>query len=109
MPSPANCNLEGTIAAFLDEAMKNAEIKITERKIRKIGLVVNALSPKIGGNSKSAALGGLKPSSESFTLKTDHLFHHPHGRSNDAQPYVQIRNLAKFLLPAKPDPNQVNG
>ena len=85
--------------------MKNAEIKITERKIRKIGLVVNALSPKMGGNSKSAALGGLKPSSASFTLKTDHLFHHPHGRSNDAQPYVQIRNLAKFLLPAKPDPN----
>ena len=109
MPSPANCNLEGTIAAFLDDEIKNAEIKITDRKIRKTGLVVNALSPKMGGNSKSAALGGLKPSSASFTLKTDHLFHHPHGRSNDAQPYVQIRNLAKFLLPPKPDPNQIDG
>jgi len=42
----------------------------------------------MGGNSKSAALGGLNPSSESFTLKTDHLFHLPLGRSNDAQPYV---------------------
>jgi hypothetical protein len=68
--------------------MKKAEIKITERKIKKTGLVVNALSPKMGGNSKSAALGGLNPSSESFTLKTDHLFHLPLGRSNDAQPYV---------------------
>ena len=42
--------------------MKKTEMRITERKTKKIGLVVNGLSPKIGGRLKSTALGGLKPS-----------------------------------------------
>jgi hypothetical protein len=42
--------------------MKKIEIRMTERKAKTIGLVVNTLSPKIGGSSKSLALGGTKPS-----------------------------------------------
>jgi hypothetical protein len=42
--------------------MKKTEIKITERNTKRIGFVAKALSPKNGGRSKSAALGGLKPS-----------------------------------------------
>jgi hypothetical protein len=55
--------LDGTIAAFLEERIKKTETKITDRKTKRIGFVVNGLSPKTGGNSKSAVLGGLKPSS----------------------------------------------
>jgi hypothetical protein len=38
------------INAFLEAAIKNTLTKITERKAKKIGFVVNGLSPKIGGN-----------------------------------------------------------
>jgi hypothetical protein len=62
MLSPANWNLEGTTAALREERIKKTETKITERKTRKIGFVVNTLSPKIGGSSKSLLLGGTKPS-----------------------------------------------
>jgi len=55
--------LDGTIAAYLEERLKNIETKNTDKKAKRIGLVVNGLSPKTGGNSKSAVLGGLKPSS----------------------------------------------
>jgi hypothetical protein len=51
------------INAFLEAAMKNTLIKITDRKAKKIGFVVYGLSPKIGGKLKSATPGGLKPSS----------------------------------------------
>jgi hypothetical protein len=54
--------LEGTTAAFREAAIKNTEIRITENITRKIGFVVNGLSPKIGGSSKSLVLGGTKPS-----------------------------------------------
>jgi hypothetical protein len=54
--------LLGTIDALREDKMKNAEIKTTESKTRKIGLVVYGLSPKIGGSSKSLLLGGTKPS-----------------------------------------------
>jgi hypothetical protein len=51
------------INAFLEAAIKNMLTKITDRKTKKIGFVVYGLSPKTGGNSKSATLGGLNPSS----------------------------------------------
>ena len=35
--SPANCSLDGTTAALRDERMKKTEIKITERKTKRIG------------------------------------------------------------------------
>ena len=44
---------------MLDEAkMKKTEIRITDKKTKNTGLVVQGLSPKTGGNSKSAVLGG---------------------------------------------------
>ena len=38
--SPANCSLEGTIAALREEIMKKTEIKITDKKTNAMGLVV---------------------------------------------------------------------
>jgi len=45
-----------------EAAIKKTDIKITDRKTKKIGLVVYGLSPKMGGSSKSLVLGGTKPS-----------------------------------------------
>jgi hypothetical protein len=63
--------LEGTTAALRDESKKKTETKITERKTRRIGLVVNALSPKTGGNSKSLLLGGTNPSPSPLSLNSE--------------------------------------
>ena len=61
MDSPTNWSLPGTTAALREAAMKNADIRITERKTRKIGFVVYSLWPKAGGKLKSAVLGGTNP------------------------------------------------
>jgi hypothetical protein len=70
MDSPANCNLLGTIDAFREAAIKNTEIKITDKKTKNIGFVVYGLSPNTGGNSKSAVEGGLKPPSSASNIAT---------------------------------------
>ena len=49
---------------------KKVEIKITEKNTKKTGFVVNGLSPNTGGKSKSAVLGGLKPSSAANSTPT---------------------------------------
>jgi hypothetical protein len=49
------------MAALREEAIKNDAAMITERKTIKTGLVNKMLLPKIGGKSKSALLGGIKP------------------------------------------------
>ena len=61
MDSPTNWSLLGTTAALRDAAIKKMEIRITERKTRRIGLVVYSLWPKAGGKLKSAVLGGTNP------------------------------------------------
>ncbi|CAB4584216.1 unannotated protein [freshwater metagenome] len=53
----------GTTEALREADIKNTLTKITDKNARNIGFVVNGLSPNIGGRLKSAALGGLKPSS----------------------------------------------
>jgi hypothetical protein len=62
--------LLGTIDAFREAAMKNTEIKITDKKTKNIGFVVYGLSPNTGGNSKSAVEGGLKPPSSASNIAT---------------------------------------
>jgi hypothetical protein len=62
--------LDGTIDAFLDERIKNVEIRIMEKKTKITGLVVNGLLAITGGKSKSAVLGGLKPSSDANQTPT---------------------------------------
>jgi hypothetical protein len=42
--------------------MKKIEIKITEKKTNRTGLVVYGLPSKTGGRLKSAVLGGVNPS-----------------------------------------------
>jgi hypothetical protein len=70
--------LLGTIAALRADKMKNVDIKITERKTRRIGLVVYTLSPKIGGSSKSLVLGGTNPSPSAERSRTrTHTPHRP--------------------------------
>jgi hypothetical protein len=42
--------------------MKKTEIITTERKTKRIGFVNHGILSKIGGSTKSLALGGTKPS-----------------------------------------------
>jgi hypothetical protein len=42
--------------------MKKTEIRTTERKAKRIGFVNHVTLSKIGGSTKSLALGGTKPS-----------------------------------------------
>ena len=60
----------GTTAALREAAMKNIEIKITDKKTKNIGFVVYGLSPNTGGNSKSAVEGGLNPPSSASNIAT---------------------------------------
>ena len=100
------------IAALRDARMKKTEIRITEKKTKKIGLVVNALSPKIGGRLKSTALGGVKPSpSDNRVTRT---YPNLPSRINQtgvnvlrAKPYGEMAVCAKSLLPAESQPDQI--
>jgi hypothetical protein len=61
--------LEGTVAALREERIKKIEIIATERKARRIGFVNQGILSKIGGRTKSLALGGTNPFSSA--LKRD--------------------------------------
>ena len=67
--SPANCNFVGTTRAFLEENMKKVEIKKTEKKIKRIGLVVSSTPLIIGLYTKSLAPGDSNPGRLSLSKK----------------------------------------
>lgn len=69
MDSPANCNFVGTTRAFLEENMKKVEIKKTEKKIKRIGLVVSSMPLIIGLYTKSLAPGDSNPGRLSLSKK----------------------------------------
>ena len=55
--------LKKVVNLYHDSRIKKIEIKSTERKTRRIGLVANSLPSINGGRLKSPASGGLNPSS----------------------------------------------
>jgi hypothetical protein len=60
--------LDGTVAAFREEIMKKTEMRITETNARRIGFVNQEIFSKIGGRTKSLALGGVNPSPSAARL-----------------------------------------
>jgi hypothetical protein len=60
--------LDGTVAALREERIKKTEIRITETNAKRIGLVNQEIFSKIGGRTKSLALGGVNPSPSALRL-----------------------------------------